>query len=168
MKNCPRELKLLTYFSLVRLILEYGAPIWDPYRVGEIHDLEMVQRRAARFVMNDYEYDSSPTKMLQELDWPELEVRRRELRLALFYKIVHGDVAVPTEGLLIKADTRTRSQHSYKFRHLRANIDSYRHSFFPPTIRDWEQLPSDTVDSKTVDTFKEHLKKARVTNPKQD
>ena len=82
--------------------------------MGEIHDLEMIQWRVARFVMHDYSYTSSPTRMLQELDWPELEVRRRELRLALFYKIVQGGVAVLTKGLLVKADSQTCSQHNYK------------------------------------------------------
>ncbi len=81
--------------------------------MGEIHDLEIIQRQAARFVMRDYSYTSSHTRRLQELDWPELEVRRRELKPALFYKIVQGDVAVPTEGLLVKADSHTHSQHNY-------------------------------------------------------
>ena len=54
--------------------------------------------------MNNYETDSSPTKMLQELEWSKLEVRRKELRLALFYKIVHGDMAVLAYGLLINTD----------------------------------------------------------------
>ncbi len=139
--HCPKELKSLAYISLVRSVLEYGAPIWDPYQVGDIQKLEMIQRRAVRFIFNDYSYDSSPTQMLIELGWPELVERRRELRLALLYKIVHGEVAVPTESILVKADSRTLAQHEYKYKHLSANIDiiaiDTRFSHGPS---DWDKL----------------------------
>ena len=41
--------KELAYTSLVRPLMEFAAPIWDPNRVKDINKLEMVQRRAARF-----------------------------------------------------------------------------------------------------------------------
>ena len=111
------------------------------------------------FVMHDYSCTSSTTRMLQELNGPELEMRRRELRLALFNKIVQRDVAVLIEGLLGKADSHTCSQHNYKYRHLRENIVSYCFSFFlsPYPV---------TQLTVTVNTFKKHLRKSR--NPKQD
>ena len=41
--------KSLTYTTLVRPILEYGAACWDPYREGQIHALDRVQKKAAEF-----------------------------------------------------------------------------------------------------------------------
>ena len=40
--------------SLVRPLLEYATPAWNPYRAKDINKLEMVQRRAARFAKSDY------------------------------------------------------------------------------------------------------------------
>ena len=40
--------------SLVRAQLEYAILVWDTHHQGEIHDIEMVRRRAARFVRRDY------------------------------------------------------------------------------------------------------------------
>jgi hypothetical protein len=42
--------------SLVRptCTLEYASSVWDPYQQNDIHRLEMVQRRAARYVTNRY------------------------------------------------------------------------------------------------------------------
>jgi len=37
--------KSLTYTKLVRPILEYGAACWDPYRAGQIHALNRVQKK---------------------------------------------------------------------------------------------------------------------------
>ena len=38
--------KSLAYTSPVRPILEYGAACWDPYREGQIHALDRVQKQA--------------------------------------------------------------------------------------------------------------------------
>ena len=35
--------------SLVRLILEYGAACWNPYREGQISALNRVQKKVAKF-----------------------------------------------------------------------------------------------------------------------
>ena len=55
----------------------------------------MVQRRAARWTLSRYSAYDSVTSMLGELGWRSLEDRRTDARLCLFYKIVHGLVAVP-------------------------------------------------------------------------
>ena len=49
---CPKKIKENAYTSLVRPVLEYGAAIWDPSLGKDISSIEMVQRRAARFVTN--------------------------------------------------------------------------------------------------------------------
>jgi len=38
--------------ALVRLIFEYGAVCWDPYREGQVSALNLVQKRAAKFANN--------------------------------------------------------------------------------------------------------------------
>ena len=83
------------YNTLVRPQLEYAAPIWDPYTKEKTHQLEKIQRRAARWTTSNYDYRSSVTAMLDQLGWRTLEQRRADARLCLFYKIVYGLVAVP-------------------------------------------------------------------------
>ena len=48
--SCPEEIKSRAYTTLVRPMLEYSSAAWDPYRKYQVNCLEMVQRRAARFV----------------------------------------------------------------------------------------------------------------------
>ncbi|XP_072028210.1 uncharacterized protein [Amphiura filiformis] len=64
---CPREMKETAYKTLVRPILEYAGCSWDPYKKKDIVAIEAVQRKAARFCMNDYKQLSSVTEMTRVL-----------------------------------------------------------------------------------------------------
>ena len=57
------QLKSVAYNSLVRRHLEYAVPVWDPYTKKNIDKLEMIQRRAARHVLDRYHYSASVTEM---------------------------------------------------------------------------------------------------------
>ena len=60
----------------------------------DITMIDKVQQRAAHFTCRDYSRESSVSQMLKELGWQDLAERRKEARLALFYKIVNGLVAI--------------------------------------------------------------------------
>ena len=68
----PSKIKAQCYTTLVRPTMEYACIIWDPVTQKNIRELEMVQRRAARFVTEDYRTTSSMTQMLA-LQWTELQ-----------------------------------------------------------------------------------------------
>ena len=61
LKYCPRGLKETAYMSLVRSKLEYCASIWDPHLAKDIDKIERINRRAARFVSNEYRNSNSHT-----------------------------------------------------------------------------------------------------------
>ena len=46
------KLKTKAYTSLVRPLVEYACPVWDPYHQDNIRKIEMIQRRACRYVTN--------------------------------------------------------------------------------------------------------------------
>jgi len=48
---------------------------------------EIVQRHAACWVKSDYNYNSSVSAMLANLQWPSLQHRRYITRLKLFYHV---------------------------------------------------------------------------------
>ena len=77
------HLKELAYKSLVRPIVEYACTSWDPHQQNNIHRLEMIQRRAARYVKNRFHNTSSVSDMLHQLEWESLEYRRKEARYNL-------------------------------------------------------------------------------------
>jgi len=114
----------------VRSTLEYAAPVWDPHLAKDINKLENIQRRSARFVKGDYRTIYSVTQMLQELGWQDLQSLRRDLRLALVYKVVTGHVGIQPEHVgLVAADNRTRVEHQVKFHAVGSSTQAFRHLF---------------------------------------
>ena len=69
LKDCPQKLKEIAYFSLVRSFVDYASAVWDPHQKFNQVKLEMVQRRAARFVKSRYKRTDSVTAMLDELGY---------------------------------------------------------------------------------------------------
>ena len=57
------------------------ASLWDPYVAKNIQQIEMIQRRAARWVLRRYDRLDSVTDMLSSLKWRSLELRRSDARL---------------------------------------------------------------------------------------
>ena len=141
LKGCPKKLRDTAYISLIRPALEYSCSVWHPHKKSNKDKIEKVQRRAARFVSNNFRRKASVSEMLHKLGWQSLDDRRQDQRLVLFFKIINGLASVETEDILTPADSRTRKNHSFKFKHLQANCDSYRYSFFPATISSWNNLP---------------------------
>ena len=81
------KIKEKAYISLVRPTVEYASPVWDPYLKKDKYKIEMVQRRAARYVTNRYHNKSLVNDMLKNLKWQTLEERRTNARLTMLYKI---------------------------------------------------------------------------------
>ena len=130
MRGCKPSVKDVAYKAIVRPTLEYAATVWDPYTNQHINSIEMVQRRAARFVANNY-HDYSPgtiTNILEKQQWETLQARRSKARLTMMFKILHGEVDIPSNQYITSGDSRARGAH--RLREIPSSKDVYKFSFF--------------------------------------
>ena len=149
-------LKAQAYKSLVRPILEYSQTVWDPYTETETKQLEAVQRRAARMVLNRYRNTSSVGAMMTQLQWRPLAERRETARLVMFHKI-HYQLVVVIMPLTIKTLTTSRRFNSLSYNIPSTRVDYYKDSFFPRTARAWNLLPQEVVTLATPEAFRRAL-----------
>ena len=118
--------------------MEYCSSVWDPPTQHLKDELEAVQRRGARFVMNQptYRYPkASVSKMIQDLQWDSLQSRRNRSGITMFYKVVNNLVAIPSSYHLPQSTvTSTRGTHPMKLLPIQTSATQYHHSFFPRLI----------------------------------
>ena len=179
LKRCPKVCKMTAYISLVRSTLEYGATIWDPYLEKDINKIEKIQRKAVRFICNDYRSKTpgSLTNMQSDLKLPDFKVRRKEKRLCFLYSIQKGKVpAIDKNVYLIPLQNkrhicaktfsdcvaqnivlRHQDIHNNCFQLPTSKSIVYRNSFFPRTISEWNELPPQIVSSQSLNIFKDRL-----------
>ena len=153
---CTTSCKGYRLQDIRRPIVEHAATAWAPSTDKATDKIDMVQRRAARFVKNDYGRTSSVTEMMSNLGWDTLQKRRDLVRLSMMYRIVHELVDIPVEPYLIPLTSMTRG-HDSRFHQIRTSNTTYRYSFFPRTIILWNQLPQTAVSQTTLEAFQNQL-----------
>ena len=103
--------------------------MWNPYKTDHIHSLEMVQRRAARFVTNIFHNTSTVPDMLDHLQWETLECKGCKLQLTMFYEIVNNIAEIDKDLYLILA--MARKERAIKEVHADLHPrDCFKYSFF--------------------------------------
>ena len=148
-----KERALTTFF---RPTIEYAAAVWDPPTQRNINALERVQRRGARFVMNNYQQTSSVTSMMSQLGWEELRLRRARIKTILLFKIVNNLVDIPPEPFLIPTGAITRG-HNIRFLQPHTRTINMQYSFFQSAIRTWNTLPQQLASMTSLEGFRQVL-----------
>ena len=108
LSKCLSQVKESVYLTMVRPQLEYASDVWDPHYVGDIMELEKVQRRAAHWVLNDYGWFSSVSSMLNHLSWPTLQSRRKLSRLHTLHKVFYHQLSLSIPPYYLSAIWSTR------------------------------------------------------------
>ena len=104
---------------------QYGSSVWDPSSILLQEELEIVQKRAARFVTGNYIYETgSMTGILEQLKWESLKKRRRDSGIIMLYKGPKGTANIPTSDL-VPPSRHVRKHHSLAFQTPFANTDIY-------------------------------------------
>ena len=152
---CKQEVKAKAYQTLIRPQLEYAAETWNPHTLDGVNCLEKIQRASARFVYGDYRRTTSVTHLITTLGWDSLHVRRLLFQSAMFYKIHYGLVNIQFPPSIHPSSFIGRHDHQLKYHLPEASVDLYKFSFYPRTVKIWNQLPPAAVCAPTISAFRE-------------
>ena len=146
---------LSLYKAQVLPILEYGCAVWDPHLTKNIEKLENVQKFAFRIA---YKLWSSKFTPYSSFNMPSLANRRIYLKLLLTYKLLHGFFYCPSGLFLFRANPNLRTSHNKQLIVTFSRTNSTFHSFFYSSVRLWNALHVDVVNSPTISYYKNSLK----------
>ena len=95
--DCDQKTMLILYKSLVRPQLEYVSQVWSPYAKEKIKALELVQRRAIKFILK---CDLTFPERLAKIGLLPLEFRREVLDLCFFFKCLKSTLILTSYHML--------------------------------------------------------------------
>lgn len=145
------------YYALVRPITEYSSTTWSPYTSKDIASVEEIQRRAARFVSNDYRLSTSVSSFINELGWKSLRERK-----------------VMSDFILQNPKQQACRAFQWIWLWIRRVLESYTlklTNYFQPELvltkipsSVWNSLPVDIIKSTSLTIFIERLTKHVTVN----
>ena len=155
--NRSPEIMLTLYKSLVRSLLEYCCPVWNPRKISDIQELEGVQRTFTSRIAGCQQLDY--WERLQKLSLMSLQRRRERYIVLHMWKLLHGDVS---NDIRIEFVSRPRTGIKAKVPSIRGNSATgnqslYDNSFAVMGPRLWNCLPARINTISTFEQFKEKL-----------
>ena len=102
------SVKRQLYLSHARSVLEYCSPVWSPIAL-----LEKVQRRATKFILNDFS-DISYRDRCIKLSLLPLSFRREIHDLCFLFNCIHGKVNCSFSNFINLVDTSTGRRAAQK------------------------------------------------------
>ena len=150
LRGCPKDLRKTACVTVVRSSLDYASTVWDPHLTKDKLALEKIQRQAARWITGNYQRYAIVTSMLGSLGLEPLEERRRVARLVPLYKILHEEVAFPSEELgLYKNPRATRGLATTDKLLVPSRKTTERGTHFvAKTIPEWNRLLEITTSTR--------------------
>jgi len=145
------------YKSMVRPHVEFANSVWCPFKLGDIKEIEKIQKRATKLIIKLK--DKPYRDRLIHLNLPTLKYRRLRGDMIEVYKIIHNiydSRASPYLPLNSRANTRG---NDYKLLNFSFHYDLRKHFFTARNVNIWNSLPNSVVDASTVNAFKARLDK---------
>lgn len=149
----------IMYKTVIRPCFEYGDVIWDNIDTDLVIKLEHIQKDCLR-VITGLTRSVSTDKLYLEAGFHTLAERRHIHKLIMFHKIVKNSAP---RALSNKLPPTTAIRNPYNVRNndmftlYHSNINLYRNSFFPSTLRAWNNLPPLIRNCQTLEMFKREL-----------
>ena len=76
----------------------------------------------------------------------------------MMYKIVHGLVHIqPVLPVIHSFSNGTIRGHNNRFLQPATRTDVYKYSFFPTAVKLWNTLPTEMINARTINEFKNLL-----------
>ena len=149
--------KRTLYISLIRPQILYGSQIWRPHLIKDIIKIENIQRRASKFIPNDFLSDYKSRLTSLHILPLMLSMELNDI-IFMVSCLQSSHCCIDIHSLISFSSSDTRSASSHKMIHSISSTNHSRHFFFNQIPRLWNALPSIDLDL-SINTIKKQLTK---------
>ena len=149
------------YFTFIRPLFEYACVLWAGSNDKDLNKLEKLQVDAMRIVTGATKR-SNISNLYKDLRWVKLSERRNIHCLIMLYKIINGQAPQYLINLLPQ---KIGDNHNHNLRNRndyyisRTRLETFNRSYFPRTLRLWNNLDFVPLNCQTLSTFKNAISK---------
>ena len=137
----PRTSLITIFKSFTQPLLDYGGIIYDQaYNTSFHQNVESIQYHAALAITGAVKGTSREEKLYQELGFESLEQRFWYRKLCCLFKVKNKQSPRYLFRLVPSPNTSYFSRNSENIPQLRTKHDFFKNSFFPSTIKEWDNL----------------------------
>jgi len=166
--SVPVKKKL--YISLIRSQLLYCSQVWHPFLIKDISLLEHAQRRATKYISDNYQ-SSYKSRLLSLKLLPLMYIY--EINDIMFFIKSYKS---PSDHFKISdyikfSNRNTRSGTSFKMTHIRSSSNPPQNSYFCGLLHPWNSLlqidltlPISTIKSKLISFLWNHFTENFIDN----
>ena len=156
------------YIAFIRPLLDNSDSVWDHCTNKSKKQLDLIHHDAARIITRATKL-CSIEKILADLGWDSLQERRYKHKLPVFFKIINcltprylSEILPP----LVQENNHYNLRNANTLYPMHANTNLFFNSFFPSTIRAWNELSDEIKEANTVSAFKYRLNRNKRSPPK--
>ena len=132
--------KRLLYLLLIRSHLQYCSPLWHPHLSADVKRLESVQRRATKFILNDFTMNYKERLIHLNLLPLMMEFEISDI-MFLVKSIKHPSDHFDIYKFIQFFSHSTRSSSSLKLRHCLSKNNTQSNFYFNRIPRLWNSIP---------------------------
>ena len=159
-RNCLHltdvDARSLLYLSLVRSHLSFGCEVWAPHGASaDLLHLEGIQRRATKFIVQDYELSS--VGRLKNLNLIPLSYWHEIKDIIFLYNCKYGMYEIDINQYITQPLHHSTRSSSGNLRPNLCKTSLFRNSYFNRIVFLWNNLPSDIKSSSSVALLKSKL-----------
>ena len=155
--HLPRPALLTLYKTFIRSHLDYADVIYDqPNNSSFKNKIESIQYNSMLAITGAIR-GTSREKLNQELGIESLSSRRWVRRLSLLFSIIKNQSPSYLSNLIPPEMNIRNTRNHLRIPNIFCRTNYFANSFFPFTIREWNKLDGEIIDSVSLQRFRKNL-----------
>jgi len=150
---------LMMYNMTIQPCIDYSITVWGNCSQKNKDLLYRLQKRAARIVTSNYDYETvNGEDLIKTLKWQSFDQRMNYFLATLMYKSVHGigptHLCNAIEMVCDRHDINTRATNTLNIILPKPKVQCYKNSLLYSGGIVWNSLPSHLQCSRSLPSFK--------------